>query len=100
MIEISGNSTTEIIRDLKSLLQEGIYFIGFGQSHVGFILKRKEKLFLIHSNYLYSKGVEIEKIEASEVFQQFNNFCLAEISTNKTLLKNWLTNKKIEVVTN
>jgi len=99
VVEISKATTKENIKALKEYLEEGIYFIGFDQSHVGYVLKRKNQLFLIHSNYINSEGVIIEPIEKSEVFSSFQRFYFAEISTNKTLLERWISNKKIQVIT-
>ena len=65
----------------------------------GYILKEKNELYLIHSNYINSKGVQIEKVEESEVFSSYNRFFITELSTNKMLLKNWINGQKIDVVT-
>ncbi len=98
--EISSISIDENIIELKKILKEGIYLIGFDQSHVGYILKRQGELYLIHSNYFDSRRVEIERIEKSLVFLNYNRFYIAEISTNKSLINKWLLNEKIEVITN
>ena len=99
IINISNEDLSKNISAINEALQEGIYFIGFDQNHVGYILKKKEELFLIHSNYINSEGVIIEKIEVSEVFTHFNNFYLAPISRNKELLENWLSETNIKVIT-
>ncbi len=87
------------ISELNKIMKEGIYFIGFDRYHVGYILKRHGEVFLIHSNYLNPEvGVEIEPIENSMVFSSYPTIYVAEISTNKRLLKKWLINEKIEVI--
>ena len=68
LIKISEASIENNINAIRSKLKEGIYFIGFGESHVGYIIKEKEELYLIHSNYIGSEGVIIEEIESSKVF--------------------------------
>ncbi|MBK9982643.1 MAG: hypothetical protein IPP15_09480 [Saprospiraceae bacterium] len=98
LLEINNNSTAERIDILKRSLKEGIYFIGFDHSHVGYIQKKNGELFVIHSNYISAKGVVIEKIEESQVFSYYDRIYIAEISTNVPLLKKWLTNEVIKVI--
>ena len=99
MIEVSEHSVEENSSAIKKLIQEGIYFIGFDQSHVGYLLKEKDELYLIHSNYIDSKGVEIEHINESDVFSSYNRFFIVAISTNNTLLEYWLSGKEVVVIT-
>jgi len=99
VIEIAEASTSQNIAKINKILKEGIHFIGFDQSHVGYILKEKGELYLIHSNYINSKGVELEEIEKSSVFSSYDKFYIAEISTNEKLLKNWIANTEIEIMT-
>ena len=98
VIKISEASSIENIKKINTVLKEGIHFIGFGYNHVGFVLKKNNQLFLIHSNYINSEGVILEKIEVSEAFSYFNEFYLAEISTNETFLQNWLKATSIKVI--
>ena len=98
VIEIAENSKEENIAEIRKTLKDGIHFIGFDRSHVGYILKENKQLYLIHSNYISSQGVIIEPIEESEVFASYNRFYLTELSTNKTLLKRWVNGEKIEVI--
>ncbi len=98
LIEVTENSSEENIKMITKKLPEGIHFIGFDQSHVGYILKEKEKLYLIHSNYTDSRGVEIEAIETSTVFASYSRFYLVPLSTNESLLKRWLTKEEIIIV--
>jgi len=97
LLEINNNSTFERINSLKQLLKEGIYFIGFDQSHVGYIQKKNNQLFLIHSNYIGAEGVVIEKIEDSEVFSYYNRIYIAEISHNNVLFQKWVNNEVIQI---
>jgi len=99
LVEINSISKTERIDKLKVTLKEGIYFIGFDQNHVGYIQKKNGHLFVIHSNYIGAEGVVIEKIEDSEVFSYYTRIYIAEISTNRELLKKWLSNENIQVHT-
>ncbi len=95
---IEHTSPEENIKTINFITKEGIYFIGFDQSHVGFILKLEKQLYLIHSNYLNAQGVMIEKIEDSKVFAGYERFYIAELSTNKALLQKWKVGEEIDVV--
>ncbi|WP_103867436.1 hypothetical protein [Aquimarina sp. I32.4] len=96
VIEIRGNSITENILKIDRSIKEGIHFIGFDSSHVGYILKEKGQLYLIHSNYINYRGVEIEKIENSDVFASYNKYHIVELSTNENFLRSWIKGKEIK----
>ncbi len=97
VLVVEEGTTKANIAYLSKQTQPGIYFIGFDQNHVGYLLNREGYLFLIHSNYQEARGVEIERIEESKVFSSYSRFYLAEISTNAALLKKWLMGDRIEV---
>lgn len=97
--EFSENAPLDNIIAINKYLENGIHFIGFDQGHVGFILKEKDGLFLIHSNYVGSVGVEIERIEQSEVFKSYDKFYIVKLSTNKNLIDYWVKGKEIKVIT-
>ncbi len=99
LLEINNNSTTERITILKDKLKEGIYFIGFDQNHVGYIQKKGRELFVIHSNYIGAEGVVIERIEESQVFSYYTRIYVADISRNAALMKKWVKNEVVQVVT-
>jgi hypothetical protein len=96
LIEIFSTSTAERIEALQDTLSEGIYFIGFDRSHVGYIHKKGDELFIIHSNYIGARGVEIERIEESDVFSYYDRIYIAEISTSNELMKKWKDNEVID----
>ncbi|MEM6963429.1 MAG: hypothetical protein AAF573_01605 [Bacteroidota bacterium] len=96
--EFSEQSKQDNILAIKQYLKEGIHFIGFDESHVGYILKRNKELYLIHSNYINAVGVEIEHIEASEVFDSYSKFYIVQLSTNEELLNCWKNKKEIEII--
>lgn len=98
VLKIDFSSNLVCQKQLYKQLEGGIYFIGFDKNHVGYIYKTKNQLFIIDSNYLSGK-VQIEKIEDSKVFASFNTFYITPLSTNKTLLKHWLDNKEIKIIT-
>ncbi len=76
--------------EINGLTEEGLYFIGFDEGHVGYLLKREGELLLIHSNYLAPVSVCIETLKESRVFKRFSKFHLVAISHNDTLLQRWL----------
>lgn len=86
--ETPENALAEIDR----LTHEGLYFIGFDEGHVGYLLKRDGELLLIHSNYFSPVSVCMEKLNESRVFTKFKKFHLVAISHNETLLQRWLEN--------
>ncbi|WP_273277510.1 hypothetical protein [Maribacter polysiphoniae] len=81
--------------EIDSLTQEGLYFIGFDTGHVGYLLKRKGELFLIHSNYLIPISVCIESLKDARVFKKFTKFHLVDISHNEILIQRWLNNTQV-----
>ncbi len=74
---------------LAQQLQEGLYFIGLGSGHVGYLLKRDGQLTAIHSNYVTPSEVAAQPIMES-VYVGFGTFYLADITWNDQLLKYWL----------
>ena len=95
---ISKNTTIEKVNAINEILEPGIHFIGLDQSHVGYILKEKDLLYLIHSNYLEPHSVEIELLEDSEVFKSYSKFYIVELSSNKELMTRWLNTTEIETI--
>lgn len=96
IITVKAAEHLSAIRQIDELTQEGLYFIGFDEGHVGFLLKRNGRLKLIHSNYLSPVAVCVEAIEESKVFKGFDTFHLVELSNNHLLLQNWLNNVQIK----
>jgi hypothetical protein len=97
VLVISQITTAEIIQEMQRQTIEGIYFLGFDQSHVGFLLNRKNQLFVIHSNYV-GGIVTIERIEESLAFASYKKFYVCPLSTNKNFLKKWKKNEVIQVI--
>jgi len=80
---------------IDSLVQKGIYFIGFDTGHVGFLVKKNGVLFLIHSNYLLPISVCIEPLKNARVFKKFTKFHLVDVSHNDLLIKKWLSGEVV-----
>lgn len=97
VLVISEVATEEIIREMQRQTIEGIYFLGFDQIHVGFLLNSKNQLYVIHSNYI-GGSVTIERIEESLAFASYRKFYVSPLSTNRSFLKRWKKGEAIEVI--
>ena len=71
--KIVQDTPEKAFEDIDRLTKEGLYFIGFDEGHVGYLLKREGNLFLIHSNYYSPASVCIETLKESKVFKYFNH---------------------------
>ena len=89
---VTQESPEKAFEEIDSITKEGLHFIGFDTGHVGYLLKRKGELFLIHSNYFYPGLVCIELLKESRVFQSFSKFHVVDISNNDELIQLWLDN--------
>lgn len=83
------------ISEIDKNTSEGLYFIGYDSGHVGYLLKEKGELFLIHSNYMSPFSVSVERLGDSMVFRSFNKFYLVDVTHNEALMKKWLNNSVI-----
>jgi hypothetical protein len=92
------NLTSQEVLDSISKLDSGLYFVGL-DNHVGYLLIRQATPFFIHSNYIGDGGVCIELASQSEAFLGSGAYVITQISNNKTLVKKWLTQEEIVVVT-
>lgn len=90
--KIVEDTPEKAFEEIDCLTKDGLYFIGFDQGHVGYLLKRDGELFLIHSNYLSPASVCMETLKESQVFKHFTKFYLVAISHNDALLQRWLDN--------
>jgi hypothetical protein len=90
--KVVQDTPEKAFEEIDRLTKEGLYFIGFDEGHVGYLLKREGELFLIHSNYLSPVSVCMEILNESRVFKRFTTFHIVPISHNDTLLQRWLDN--------
>lgn len=93
--KVVQDSPEKAFEEIDRLTEEGLYFIGFDEGHVGYLLKREGELFLIHSNYFSPVSVCMETLKESRVFKGFTTFHLVAISHNDTLLQRWLDNGEV-----
>jgi hypothetical protein len=95
ILSVVQETPEKAFEEIDRLTQEGLYFIGFDEGHVGYLLKRGGELLLIHSNYFSPVSVCMEKLEESRVFNRFTSFHLVDISHNEALLQRWLENGSV-----
>ncbi len=98
IIKVNEASMKEIAIEIKKKVKDGIHFIGLGESHVGYLLKEKGELYLIHSNFAGDNGVEIEVFEYSDVVVPYMWYYIVELSSNEVFLKNWIQGKEIKII--
>ncbi len=91
---VQGDS---LIENIESTLGNGIYLVGL-DCHVGYLLKRDDSLYFIHSNYLSPMMVVFEEAHLSEAFLNSNRYYIAPISNNNWLMKQWILGKTISIV--
>lgn len=90
IMTISHEDPELALAKIKEHIKTGVYFIGFDTGHVGFLVKKKGALFLVHSNYLSPVSVCIEPLASAKVFRTFTKFHLVDISHNEKLIQKWL----------
>ena len=74
--------------------KDGLYFIGL-DFHVGYILKEKDQVFFIHSNYIEAAGVIKEEISASKAIVS-KKYYVANITYNDELVKKWMMGDEVK----
>lgn len=100
VIIIRDSVRNNILEQISDSISPGIHFIGFNKNHVGYILKHKNELYIIHSDYFNSDGVKIQHVSDSDIFSFCKNYYIVELSNNEKFLEYWLNNKIVEVNTN
>ena len=93
----SGLTFKELETKVNSVYTDGIYFVGL-DNHVGYVLIKDKTLYFLHSSYCDDKVV-IELAETSACFAS-NIYVFAEVTTNKTLVTNWIFNTPLIVPIN
>lgn len=95
----SPTTFTDIDNMFAYLLEneDDIYVVGLS-SHVGFIEKKGDKIYFIHSNYIGPVAVEKEIAKNSDALNSSEIFVLGNITGNSQLIKKWKNNTYITVV--
>lgn len=92
---IAHEDPEQALAQINKHIKKGVYFIGFDTGHVGFLVKKRGKLFLVHSNYLAPVSVCIEPAETAKIFKTYTKFHLLDISNNGKLIEKWLNNEVV-----
>jgi hypothetical protein len=58
--------------------------------HVGFLFKKEGTSYFAHSNYINSKGVEIELLAESTALKNSKLYVLGNFSKNEMMIEKWL----------
>lgn len=98
VLEFEAATTSALLREIGAKTTTGVYFLGFDQSHVGFLYVACGQLFAIHANYIGAEGVTVEPLGSSQAFASYRHFYVAPLSTNKSLMTNWLNQGLIPVI--
>lgn len=93
-----GTWTRVVLPKLMSTLPDGLYFIGLDGSHVGYLLRRRDRFFLLHSNYTYPALVRIEPAGERSVLSSFSTFYMVPVSGNRKLLEAWLYEREVAIL--
>lgn len=88
------DDATQALDHWRTALRDGLYFVGLGANHVGFLLKSGPGLFLIHSNYAGQREVQLQPVEES-VLMDFREFFLADITYNRRLIEHWMSGEAV-----
>lgn len=94
---ITNLEVPNFVDSLKLSIKSGLYVVGL-DCHVGFLLLRKSKVYLLHSSYIYPSEVIIEHALESPALKGNDNYWIGSITTNNELLKKWLYNEEIKVI--
>lgn len=81
------------------LLQKGagLYFIGFSY-HVGFLYYDGKEMHLIHASPLPPGTVSRISMKGARSFEYSNFYDIGKLTENKSLIINWLTGGKVQIL--
>lgn len=96
-LKIYSSITFTLLRKrLNSVYSDGVYFVGL-DNHVGYILIKNKELYFLHSSY-YDDKVMLELAETSPCFKS-NIYVVAEVTTNRNLIRKWILNEPLNIPT-
>jgi hypothetical protein len=88
-------SREEFLPVFRNRCADGLYMVGLS-FHVGYLYKKGEEVYFIHSSYLSPTCVVLEKASESEALGQSKVFVVADITYNKSLIRKWLNNEELK----
>ena len=97
-ITFKALTRTSLSDSVKQHLKEGLYI--FGKTfHVGFMLLRAGKVYLIHSNYTWEiRKVMPELLKYSSILEEPPYLIFGEITSNRGLVRQWIENIPVTVL--
>lgn len=72
------------------ILKDGLYFIGLGNGHVGYLLRQQQRFYALHSNYYPPNTVVVRQPIEDSVYRLFGEVRIVNLSWNDALLREWL----------
>ncbi|WP_179021680.1 hypothetical protein [Winogradskyella forsetii] len=93
----SGLTFKALKQKINLVYTDGIYFVGL-DNHVGYMVIKDQEIYFLHSSYCVDK-VLIELAEFSPCFIS-NLYVFAEITTNRSLVSQWISNTRLNVPIN
>ena len=78
-------------------LKDGLYFVGLGIGHVGYLLKKQGLWFFIQSNYDSPQEVLIERLDKSSVFNSYHQFYIVALTQSDVFLTAWLNGEYLSI---
>lgn len=79
----------QLMSYLSQQPDNSIFIIGL-DFHTGYLLKKTDDIFFLHSNYIAKVGVVKEKIQSSIALRQNKNFMIGNLTENTALIKQWI----------
>ena len=95
-IDLSGHRFDSTINYLLSDGENGFYTVGL-DNYIGFLLKRKEQVYSIHSSYTEPGTVCIELAESALALQGHHSYVLAQLSGNEFFIRKWIEGSEFKV---
>lgn len=95
-VRVCRRGAAAALAQWRNQLREGLYFIGLGGSHVGFLLHQGGGLYMLHANYVGPVAVQLQPA-AESVLMGFQEFYLADITYNRRLMERWLNGKEVKL---
>ena len=70
---------------------ESVYIVGL-DFHTGYVTRKGNAVYFIHSNYINRKGVMKEPVKESAALANNKFFMIGSISGNEAMMQKWLAN--------
>lgn len=95
-IDLSGKGLDHTIDYLLKQDVDGFYAVGL-DNHIGFLLKRHDQVYFIHSSYIEPVAVCIEPAKNARALMGHNSYVLAQLSGNEYFIRKWVKHSSFDV---